>query len=288
MYKKFFYDGNCIESTTYYLNHKEEFGEIKSLTAFFIPENFLLTHYQLTKPSVTLILESYIGNIMEFGDANCGYRGTGPSSTRNLLNELGLPNSVSTILTEQGGIQISFSSDKQDYHISHDVFFRNVLCHNYMPGCLLNEFTFADVKNREVFFINPELNNFNGLLNCLEIMKPTELEFISNGNLGEYSKILSPLSMNILSQPMHNDGLNICVRGELFDIKCFVSNKLFVSTLNAIYVFLTKDTLMEEHLFGGVTLLIYQDKIKEQRKLFHFRKREIHKIISLKERSYYV
>ncbi|GHV09426.1 hypothetical protein FACS1894217_13730 [Clostridia bacterium] len=106
---------------------------------------------------------------------------------------------------------------------------------------------------------NPQVNNFAGLLNAIDIMKPMSFEFFVGKNSPmddgyKYNKdefknmgILRHNTRHILGI----EHTNIIIRGEIFDIYCRVDTSCICSVVNVIHLHMFKRPYFEEKNVGG-------------------------------------
>lgn len=232
----------------------EDFKPIKKFTSFFDNENFLLTTYKPSNASIHTIVENYRGEIIEFSSLNCGYIGAGPNATARVLQSIGLNEDLSLFLREHTAMQIDFEMFDRfgASSIVTTSFFNGKVNAKDFSGCNLDKHTVADLSSRTVYMINPEIHNFTGLLNCLQVMKPIEFEYVigKNFHMIKYEEVFSVFKGLPDNTPIDTKGVNLIIRGEQFDLKCFISEKLFRGTINSIYTYLMKKSLFEECSVG--------------------------------------
>lgn len=247
----------------------DSFKPVKKFTSFFDNANFLLTDYKPSNSDVHTIIENFRGDIIEFTSLNCGYRGQGPGGTARVLQIIGLKQETALELREYNTIKIDFDGQKNnyqhcfdkdgenkeyitDYSLDMTTFFNCRVRAKEFQGCNIDENTVVNILTRDVYMINPEIHNLNGLLHCLHIMKPVEFEYVIGKKLYfiQVDEIPELSKTNVPVQLRHTRGVNLIIRGEKFDIKCLIGEKTLQGTLNCIYTYLMKANLFEECPIG--------------------------------------
>lgn len=224
----------------------DSFLPVKKLTVFFDNENFLLTPYTPANRSINMVIENTKGQQMHL-DLNCGYGGQGPSRTCDLLVALGISEEKACRLIQNNrGVEFDFIND---YAKPLPNFFASFekIGEAFFP---LEEYSQIEVTNRKIYMINPQINNLAGLLNAIQVMKPTELEYFTGDD--------SPLDNGriVQEQPQYDfyekakgtKGINLAIYGELFDIFCYIDRECRLSFINFIYLYLMKRPLFENRL----------------------------------------
>lgn len=251
----------------------DSFKPIKKFTSFFDNANFLLTEYHPSNAEVHTIIENSRGEIIEFTSLNCGYQGQGPSATAKALQIIGLKRETTLELREYNTIKIDFDGKKNNYQHCNDkddenkeyltdysldttTFFNGGVRTKEFQGCNFNEYTIINLTTRDVYMINPEIHNLVGLLNCLHVMKPLEIEYYigKNAHFVQTDEIFEISSANRQVYPYGTNGINLIIRGEKFNILCLIEEKLLPGTLNSIYTYLMKTALFETYPIGGTYL----------------------------------
>lgn len=239
------------ESVEYFKKHLADFAPIKKFTSFFDSENFLLTEYRVSMQSVHTVVENFRGGTIEFTGLICGYNGAGPRCTIEVLTLLGINREEAEQLILNDAVRIEFCYEQETvkYSCNTDVFFNGNVRNKELEGMNIGKYCWSNIVQREVYVINPELHSFNALLDCLHIMKPLLFEYV----VGKRNYLIRCTDMPEFMNPYHprqypqgTEGVNLIIRGEMFDVKCFIDNHFFRGTLNAIYLYLTKASLFEE------------------------------------------
>lgn len=276
-------------AVTFFKEHADEFLPVHKFTSFFDNENFLLTPYTISNRAVHTIIENFQGDLLEFSGLLCGYGGQGPHATAEVLQMLGVEKTSAERLIWNNGIQIEFHSSGlgSPYSVNTETIFNGRVRHREFIGLNLDKFSICNPITRNVYLINPEINNFNGLLNCLHVMKPVEFEYLIGERKGllKFSNIPELTEKTVPSAyPTGTDGVNLIIRGQNFDVHCFIDSLFLRGTLNAVYLYLKKEPLFYETQVRSKT---YISEIKPSSlgelgyllKLFKPFKAPIHKII---------
>lgn len=275
--KTFIYKDENISADGYFRKIKNEFGVPKKLLCFFCNENFLISKYNLQDKETYLVLESTTGNIIEFCNLNCGYIGTSTIRTKELLLELGLAEETATLLITMDSINIDFiytkKSELPKISISNQILFSPTIRKKDVLTCTLNEFTYVNLLGKNITFVNPEYNNFHGLLSCAKLMHATELEYSVNEYIHDIRDASNDLnyfySPNELRKPVECYGVNLYIRGNFFDVRCMISEKHLFSVLYTILLILKKDFVFEERLYDKKSFFSYVNIFKKNK---HYRK----------------
>lgn len=272
----------CIESAPicfeFFLKHFDSFKPINKITCFFDSENFLTTNYNINSDFVHMIIENFCGMQIHL-NLNCGYGGTGPSATEKLLIFIGVNTSLASECKLAKGFELIFSDDgtiKND-RIYHNIFFESenlypkIRKNSNSSKFILDKYSKINTTKRIVYIINPQLNCMDELLSCLYIMEPIELEFF----IGNNSIMENGLSIgDVFSTTWNNnfvinnmdiincaDRLNLKIRGDKFNILCFIDPRELLSTLQIIHLYLLKKPLFNENLYSNYCIFGDSDQI---------------------------
>lgn len=249
---------SSFKAVEFFKEHKQEFGRIKKITTFFDNQNFLLTDYTPSHGHIQAIIENDFGNLMEFANLNCGYGGTGPSATADVLTELGIAESSANQIIAEKGLLIEFSKETGRASIQiPKVLFGGKFSEQLHGGCKLNQYIACNIVSRDVYMINPETNDFLGLLNCLQVMGPhsfahaidKQYVFKNFSDISEFPTIINHIA------PIGVDGVNLIIRGRKFNIHCLINQEYLFGTLNALYLHLTKTPLFSEDHWRDFAIL---------------------------------
>ncbi len=240
-------------------------GKPKRFITFFESGNFLLTPYLLSDFDIKAILETEKKRI-EFSSLNCGYGGQGPHATEYLLKKLNVPNAAAERYVLDDAIDITFDAAGEVSGFSRENFFNASVHSHPFCGCNLNETTFLNVITAKVYMANPETNNLNGLINCLQVMGPVSIEYLPNPN----DALLYPQEIEDFYIPpvgfkyTGTRGVNLVIRGKKFSLFCFVNNKYLENLVNTICLSILKRGIYSVQTVGQLKLLTHQQQNKWQ------------------------
>ena len=242
----------CIE---YFERVREDFGSIRRLYSFFDNENFLLSRYVVNNPSINTIIENRSGDQIWFSSINCGYNGEGPRGLIKLLIAAGIPEQKAAEWSLYRGMTIDFdfSQTKIQRECLYNIpFFGNDVTGKNNPF-VFNKYSGVNVAERNIYMLNPQYWNMSGLFNVLHVMDPIRLEYCA-GNVREYLKNdIHSDSIFGRSSPFQPEktviGANLVIYGNRFNLVCFISEDIVLSTVNTIYSYIMGNPLFGEKLF---------------------------------------
>lgn len=222
-----------------------DFKEIKKLTTYLDKVNFLLDEYQIEDTSVDMILENFDGTIIYVSGLNCGYWGEGPRTTQNLLMKIGFTEEESHKLVLNEALKIEFrdKGNLDTIKISTDCIFKSEekyseteIAFKYL-GYKNIKF---DIVNRKIYILNPQEGSLIGLLALINLIKVYEVEYY----IGEKSKLEKHLRVEELFREYDNKarGVNLIVRGDKFDIVCFINIDSQIDVISTIYSEIFKES----------------------------------------------
>lgn len=274
----------------------DSFKPIIKFTSFLDYENFLLTDYQVNNSFINTIVENDRGDQIQFDGLNCGYGGEGPNSTAKVLEQIGIDKTIAERWMYLPGLSIKFP-DAFNYQSETSISPKILFVHNRKSIDLdkfeINNYSQVNVATRKIFAINPQIDNFPGLLNLLNFMQPTEMEFHIGPNSKmlhsmKYFEIFDKRNFSRFDDEMIRgvNGVNLVIYGEKFDLICFISKHYIASTINCIYSYLMKKPLFEEKQLGQY---IFLPLVKENSRsynfflkyLFHNRAQDYHATVSV-------
>lgn len=116
--------GSSEKDYIFFRDHYHQFKPLKKITVYFNDENFLFTKYKAS-PGTTLIAENWKGDEIHLTGANCGYGGTGPHKTAQILMLAGLDSSTAENIVQAPTLEIQFDSQGniQTTNTFHNLFF---------------------------------------------------------------------------------------------------------------------------------------------------------------------
>lgn len=276
----------------------ETFKPIVKLTSFLDNANFLLNDYHIQNPYINTIIENDRGDQIQFDGLNCGYGGEGPNCTAKVLEKIGIDKETAERWMYLPGLSISFPDAfkyvSEDSVRAHVLFVQNRGLKD-LDKFELNCYSRANVVTRKIYSINPQLYNFPGFLNLLNVMQPTEMEYNigPNSQMSNSLKISDVFSKNIYSYKGNygdvlrkTNSVNLIIYGEKFDIICFISEDEIASTVNCIYSYLMYEPLFKEKFLGEyvqmpLPIIEKQTRLMKLKCLFHNRFNDYHATVSI-------
>jgi len=237
-----------------------KWGTPEHFVTFFANENFLLTPYALSSIGIQAVLETQ-HVLVEFSSLNCGYIGEGPRATEHLLKKYGVPEEKAELLITQEAIDISFDGQGQVSRVRHENFFYDVTHVHLGCGCILNEHTFLNVVTANIYMANPEMNNLSGLINCLQVMEPFAIEYRVNPQqplmyAREFDDfVVPPVGFNYTG----TRGINLIIRGKVFELFCFVDNRYLENLVNTICLSILKREIPHTAPFEQLKKLTHKE-----------------------------
>lgn len=224
----------------------KEFG-YKKITVMFDHRNYLFTDCKtIDYMHNVLAVENHNGDFMYLKDYNCGYGGTGPSKTMELFNELGLnlddnikySNGLQLVFDETGSLYNGFI-DKGIYKdFPFDIRRRNPLEHIYLS----DKYTITDLKAKKLYFLGLDKDNFLAVIRILGLPEITLIK--SEYYIGEENDLhvsFPYVPMNVFGENKISKlakGSYLGIRTNLFEIVAFLGDRMPVSYINAMSVFL--------------------------------------------------
>lgn len=229
-----------------------DFSEFIKVSIFFNNENFLITKYTPITSSVHMILEDCKHNELHIENCNCGYGGTGPNNTVNLLKEIGLKNDIKDIrkiVFCNDALQFSIKDNLIDNYSIDTSFCFYPRIRPYNPRCIeLDGNVYIDITKRKVIFINPQYHYFIGFINFVSKTSISEFEYY----IGENSPLDNYLNINSLRNSKLNseypdlkgiEHVNLSLRGKNIEISCLLDRNNEIQIINAIYLALENNNL---------------------------------------------
>lgn len=249
---------NCLR---YFKDNIKNFGEVLKLTSYFESSNFLLTPYPVESSGIHTVLENEQGEIMQLAGLNCGYGGTGPSATAEVLVELGIAKTTAHRWKYNTGLQISFDKfpdESPDIRLNTSVFFEKRKLTNtdsIVSPCPLSDTTFVRIDEGVVYMVEPMKNNPAGFYNCLKIMRPIKVEYILNGSESESVMTAGKLinyhygGIKNISE-FSNLPMNIQIYGNQFSLFCFVKEEMLIELIQNTHRILCGTSFNDENFLS--------------------------------------
>ena len=243
--------GSSEKDYIFFRDHYHQFKPLKKITVYFNDENFLFTKYKAS-PGTTLIAENWKGDEIHLTGANCGYGGTGPHKTAQILMLAGLDSSTAENIVQAPTLEIQFDSQGniQTTNTFHNLFFSSQPEYQNRCAVFLDEYTFLQSEAKKLYFVNPQIHNIQGLFNAIDKFQPYEFQYDLRDN--------SPLDSGYLHQQARNcrvnsewsyiNGANVILKSEHLDIICFLDSRLRISVINVLYYYLFHSVLFDDFI----------------------------------------
>ena len=105
--------------------------------------------------------------------ANCGYGGTGPHKTAQILMLAVLDSSTAENIVQAPTLEIQFDSQGniQTTNTFHNLFFSSQPEYQNRCAVFLDEYTFLQSEAKKLYFVNPQIHNIQGLFNAIDVYK---------------------------------------------------------------------------------------------------------------------
>jgi len=249
--------GHPHQCLSYFKKYANDFGKVVKLTSFFHSSNFLITSYAVESSGIHTILENEHGDTMQFSGMNCGYDGSSPSATAEVLIELGVKPETAHSWTHDTSLVVTFDDSSGERIASKEesfAFFEEGNCANsYAPvsPCPLNDTTFIRVFERTVYMVSPTKYNPVGFYNCLNIMKPVRVEYSLDNSpvqdnafdAGEIERYYFGHRRNLEKVSQHLP-MNFMIFGREFSLFCFVEEDVLVHLVKDTYFFLHHEAML--------------------------------------------
>jgi len=156
------------------------------------------------------------------------------------------------------GIEFDFSGDNQK--AKHRMFFQHANdAIKERDVFNFDEYSQVDILDRKITMINPHTNNFQGLLNAIDIMKPYIFEFYigKNSPLADGYNIEGtfPISGRSYLANIRAKHVNVIIRGKVLDVYCIVDTAFIGSFVNVLHCYLLGHPYFNETQCGNVFYL---------------------------------
>lgn len=281
MTKKFTCIGSPDRCFEYFEEHFKTFGSIVNVTSFFDSENFIFTGYSMQNDCTHTVIENVNHDTIQLASIGCGFEGAEYQYTKKLLLKIGIPDELTEQCVASKGFQLILTENMKNVHARFDnlIFFHREYNNRGFKGFMVDAYSKVWLSGRKVFMINPQRNNFNGLLNCLYVMKPCSMDFY----IGKHSPLGNGLTIEDTKSNVNDSFVfekvsgakdaNLIINGELFRLVCFVDQEELPALVQTLYFFIFKKPI-EDKFFYDQTL-IYSKKSGCWKYLLSFIKWEI-------------
>lgn len=237
----------------------KETWHLKYVTVFFEKANFLVTKYIPLSNSVHLILEMEDETEIHIEAANCGYGGTGPNTTLDILELFGLNRrEMEEVIYINDAVKFSVKDGKVIWSTldTEYLFYPRiregrdlVAFYNKIP---VDKNVRIDLEKKKVWVFNPQRVCWNGFLNLLTYMEELEMEYyfgkeslLENGlYLGEgFNKELMRGTEN--PDICGVEHVNLILYGANFRVVCLIDREYEEEVVEALYLGLTGKRLFK-------------------------------------------
>lgn len=263
--------GNSYSDEKFFIKNYYKINPIKKITIFFDYENFLLTNYK-TSVGTTFVAEGWNGNEIHLTGLNCGYAGTGPSKTADILYFLGMQREQANDLKFKAGLQIDFSENGNIDKITDDLFFSS---QTFPCKVHLCDYTKIEFESRKLYFINPQIHAISDVYNIIDELHPYEFQYF----IGSDSPLNNGVPPNIIYNFPKKDlieisGVNLILKCKKMTLLFLIDRRIARSFVDIIYFYLTGKPLFDDNEF----ILKYDSKFLSY--IFsifkHSKKKELH------------
>ena len=240
------------------------------ITVMFAPQNYLYAGCSelLSRMYNTMVVEltdhSSLSRPLFFSDFICGYLGTGPAKTEELLLALGVEaDEAEDLACYSNGFQLSFDQNgnliksetkkgfpieiRSKQHIRSGKTF-------YVPTDML----VVDYVERNMFFL--DINDSESFVALLNAVASVELEFIDyyigNDSIQEIALPYIPLELDRRERRRSGytrnllNGPYICFNGKSFKITAFINDAIAMSVINNLVSLFAGHEVFEEKRIG--------------------------------------
>lgn len=234
------------------LEEISDFTDFSRVSIFFCNENFLITKYTPLTSSVYMILEDNDHNELHIDNCNCGYGGTGPHNTVNLLKSLGLEddeNEIRKLVFSNDALQFCINNNKIVYSSIDTSFAFYPRIRPYNPQCIeLDGNVYIDITKGKVIFINPQYHYFIGFINFVSKISISKFEYYigENSPLNNYLNIESFRDSKLNSKHPDLRGVehvNLLLQTKGIEISCLIDRNYETQIIDSVYLAVKNDNL---------------------------------------------
>ncbi|MGN0501208.1 MAG: hypothetical protein ACI4HK_08725 [Ruminococcus sp.] len=237
--------GNSILDKNFFIENCKLVEPLKKITVFFDYENFLLTNYA-TDTGTTFVAEGWNGNQIHLTGLSCGYKGTGPNSTAEILNYIGMNLEKAKELMQSPSVEIDFDKSGNFIvdSINRKTFFSSQI--EYADDCKihLNGSTYVNYFEKKLYFINPQYHYTVDLYNAIDTFKPTDFQYFIGDN-SSLDNGYFPQSVDC-KEKRKLSGVNLSLKGSQLEINVLIDKALARSVINMVYCYITKKPLYDD------------------------------------------
>ena len=258
---------------------------VRYVAVFLDNENFLTTKYCPVDKTINLILELENSDEIHVSSGNCGYLGTGPNTTIEVLNFFNInTTNIENFLFTKSAVKFKVCNnevmmDSLDFtYIFHQVERKHQDTPEYRNKITLSRNVSVDFQCRKVTLFNPQRHSWNGFINLLSYLKNPEMEYyIGENSPLDDSFYVGKEFMNDLSSSNTPDIRNtnqVCMmlKGSNFKVVCLVDEKYEMQVIDAVHISFKGTPLFQVDEYQ--IMQAQKSPIKTFLKLIEKRKRE--------------
>jgi hypothetical protein len=229
-----------------------------TFTCFLDRENFIFTKYSMTNHGATCILENADGDEFRVENCNCGYGGTGPHNTVDLVCHLGFETEYAEALIFNHA-SLRFKLDDQvrviPNSIETDCLFENRSQDLKLGQILLNDEVRVNLPNREIYFTATTFK-FRELLLLLDKLGSikSDIETVEyyigkdNWKIRKFDIPIDGGASNEVARIL--SGSYIRISTSYTDVTCFLHKEEAISAMNVVHRLLTEKQLFHDSLYS--------------------------------------
>lgn len=247
---------NSYMDRDFFKEHYHEIEPIKKLSVYFDYQNFIFSDYDIDEYT-TFVAEGWNGNQIHLTGLNCGYGGTGPSRTADILVFLGFTEDEAYDLKYNPGLVIHFS--KNGTPIKNKIDKSVNFSSQFKRNCIfyLDRTTYVDITDRQLFVTNPQLNP-RSLYNIIDEWKPLELKYylgtMENETLYDDYIPYDNIGGDDILSDNHIIGVNLILQCREINVLCLIDTQSITSVVDMLYYYIFKKSLF------GDSILLKQPK----------------------------
>lgn len=252
---KFLIQGTTDEILKKYKDYVKKGDELIKATAFFLQENFIITKYIPLSSRVNLILEFKDGKELHIESASCGYVGSGPKATLDILSYFysDLKEALKKYILNNPLPAYSFSfKNNEIFDVSNEYIF------NIPTQAKENDIKFKIVKdvnvsmdfqNRSLILYNPQRHCYRGLINLLGYLSDVRISYCLGLDEGiEVAYKIKPSNTKAKDRRDIYNTSHVCLKIESkeLNIMCYVEEKyekVFIESILLIFEIIDEDIL---------------------------------------------
>lgn len=232
-----------------------DFGCKKIMTAF-SPENYLLYDYPYDNNMLnTILIENSNEDVLLANDYNCGYKGSGPNKTKQLLTMIGVDEKDAERYKSLNGFQLLFDENGKYSLDTMAAFpFRAFGEGDKIDLRVTN--TVCNFKKKQIYFIDPKQRGFTSLLRTLDLIKIEDMKAYIGEDNSRFYDFSIPYVPNKSADVMQAIRSSFIIfEGKPFTLICFVGKKAPASIVNTLSLYASGRPLLQEDESGRLIVL---------------------------------